>query len=137
VTGVEQEKRAAAEAAAELVEDGMTVGLGTGSTVRYLLRALAPTTVRDAPRSPDGGVIADFTGDFDEPAELAARLAATPGVVEHGLFAPGLVADILIAHERAIEHRRLKGADLPEPLVALPAAELPSETLARLRRDER
>jgi ribose 5-phosphate isomerase A len=33
---VEQEKRLAAEAAAELVEDGMTVGLGTGSTVRYL-----------------------------------------------------------------------------------------------------
>ena len=27
------EKRIAAEAAADLVEDGMTVGLGTGSTV--------------------------------------------------------------------------------------------------------
>src|SRR5258707_12258137 len=37
----EQEKRAAAEAAALLVEDGMTVGLGTGTTVRYLLPALA------------------------------------------------------------------------------------------------
>ena len=35
------EKRAAAEAAAELVEDGMTVGLGTGSTVAFLLPALA------------------------------------------------------------------------------------------------
>ena len=39
--GVEDEKRLAAEAAAELVEDGMTVGLGTGSTVAYLLPALA------------------------------------------------------------------------------------------------
>ena len=39
--GVEEEKRAAAEAAAELVEDGMTVGLGTGTTVAYLLPALA------------------------------------------------------------------------------------------------
>ena len=39
--GVEDEKRSAAEAAAELVEDGMTVGLGTGSTVAYLLPALA------------------------------------------------------------------------------------------------
>jgi ribose 5-phosphate isomerase A len=38
---IEQEKRLAAEAAAELVESGMTVGLGTGSTVAYLLPALA------------------------------------------------------------------------------------------------
>jgi ribose 5-phosphate isomerase A len=38
---IEQEKQLAAEAAAELVEDGMTVGLGTGSTVAYLLPALA------------------------------------------------------------------------------------------------
>ena len=38
---IEDEKRAAAEAAAALVEDGMRVGLGTGSTVRYLLPALA------------------------------------------------------------------------------------------------
>ena len=37
----EQEKQAAAEAAALLVEDGMAVGLGTGTTVRYLLPALA------------------------------------------------------------------------------------------------
>jgi ribose 5-phosphate isomerase A len=37
----EDEKRAAAEAAAELVADGQTVGLGTGSTVAYLLPALA------------------------------------------------------------------------------------------------
>ena len=35
------EKRLAAEAAAELVEDGMRVGLGTGSTVAFLLPALA------------------------------------------------------------------------------------------------
>jgi ribose 5-phosphate isomerase A len=38
---VEREKRLAAEAAALLVEDGMTVGLGTGSTVAYLLPALS------------------------------------------------------------------------------------------------
>ncbi len=37
----EDEKRIAAESAALLVEDGMTVGLGTGSTVAYLLPALA------------------------------------------------------------------------------------------------
>ncbi|MET0927666.1 MAG: ribose 5-phosphate isomerase A, partial [Solirubrobacterales bacterium] len=33
----EAEKKLAAEAAAELVEDGMLVGLGTGSTVAHLL----------------------------------------------------------------------------------------------------
>jgi ribose 5-phosphate isomerase A len=38
---IEQEKQIAAEAAADLVENGMTVGLGTGSTVAFLLPALA------------------------------------------------------------------------------------------------
>ena len=38
---VDTEKRVAAEAAAELVGDGMAVGLGTGSTVAFLLPALA------------------------------------------------------------------------------------------------
>src|SRR4051794_13126209 len=38
---LEAEKRAAARAAAELVERGMTVGLGTGSTVAHLLPVLA------------------------------------------------------------------------------------------------
>jgi len=38
---IKAEKRLAGEAAAELVEAGMTVGLGTGSTVAYLLDALA------------------------------------------------------------------------------------------------
>ena len=203
LSGVEGEKRAAAEAAALLVEDGMTVGLGTGSTVAHLLPALAarglrglrcvatsiateraarelglpvepfeqfdrldiaidgadqvtpdrwlikggggahtrekivaaaadrfvvivstdklvdalappvplellsyglaatlravhPATVRDAPRSPDGGVIADFTGPIGDPAALAARLAQTAGVVDHGLFEPSLVGEIVV-----------------------------------------
>src|SRR5882724_6669741 len=47
VSGADTEKRLAAEAAAELVEDGMTVGLGTGSTVAYLLPALARRNLRD------------------------------------------------------------------------------------------
>src|ERR1700712_1412117 len=41
VSVADEEKRLAAEAAARLVEDGMTVGLGTGSTVAFLLPALA------------------------------------------------------------------------------------------------
>jgi len=38
---IQAEKRLAAEAAADLVQDGMRVGLGTGSTVAFLLDALA------------------------------------------------------------------------------------------------
>jgi len=37
---VDEEKRAVAERAAELVESGMRVGLGTGTTVAFLLEAL-------------------------------------------------------------------------------------------------
>jgi ribose 5-phosphate isomerase A len=60
------------------------------------LRRLAPTALREVPDSPDGNLIADYTGAVDEPGALAARLAATPGVVEHGLFAPSLVSDVLV-----------------------------------------
>ncbi len=213
MTSIEQEKRAAAEAAAGLVEDGMTVGLGTGSTVAYLLPALAArrldircvatstatelearrlgldvepfegiarldlaidgadqvapdgwlikggggahtrekivaaaadrftvivsadkpvgrlkppvpmeiltfgrdATLKSLPQavlrpgaapSPDGGLIADWLADFEDPVALSARLAATPGVVDHGLFPPGLVSDVLIGHPDGVEHRR-------------------------------
>lgn len=37
----EAQKRSAAERAVELVQDGMTLGLGTGSTARHVLRVLA------------------------------------------------------------------------------------------------
>ena len=212
MTTVEHEKREAAEAAAELVEDGMCVGLGTGSTVAFLLEALAArspdircvgtsvateqaaqrlgipiepfetldrldlaidgvdqispdgwlvkggggahtrekivaaaaerfvvivssdklverlhpplpleilvfglaATIRGmgevtlragTPASPDGGLIADWHGPIADPGELAARLAATPGVVDHGLFPPALVSDVLIAQGEKVEHR--------------------------------
>jgi ribose 5-phosphate isomerase A len=42
----ESEKRAAAEAAADVVRDGARVGLGTGSTVAHLLPALAARGLR-------------------------------------------------------------------------------------------
>jgi ribose 5-phosphate isomerase A len=212
--GLEAEKRLAAEAAAELVQAGMVVGLGSGSTVEYLLPSLAargldvrcvassPATeraarevglrvetfagadaparldlaidgadqvaadgwlvkggggahtrekavaaaadrfvvivdssklverlqspvplelsefglaatvrrlqavsLRDAERSPDGGVIADFTGSFGSPQELADRLAAEPGVVEHGLFPPELVSEVVVGVGDAVERR--------------------------------
>ena len=210
---VEEEKRLAGNAAAELVENGMRVGLGTGSTVAYFLQALAsrglslrcvatslqtetaarelglavesfdelerldlavdgadqvepdawlvkgggaahtrekvvaaaadrfvvivssnklvqaieppipleilsygaratlahvsPAELRDVPPSPDGGLIADYTGPVGDPAKLAARLSATPGVVEHGLVAPELVSEILVGRGEAVERRLL------------------------------
>lgn len=212
----EGEKRLAAEAAAELVENGMVVGLGTGSTVAYLLPALAAreldlrcvatssatetdaralglrvetfagadaparldiaidgadqvdpagwlvkgagaahtrekavaaaadrfvvivasdkvverlappiplelleyglaatlrrlgsVALRDVTRSPDGGVIADYGAPFDDPRQLADRLSAEPGVVEHGLFPPELVSDVVVATGDSVQIRRI------------------------------
>lgn len=206
-----EEKRVAAEAAAELVEDGMAVGLGTGSTVELLLPALAArglrdircvatsvatesqarelgipveefgalerldiaidgtdqvtpdgwlikggggahlrekivaaaadrfvviadsskpvdaltspvplelfafglrstlarlggaVALRDVPRSPDDGAIADFSGPVDDPAALAARLEADPGIAAHGLFPPEMISEVLIGRGSAVE----------------------------------
>jgi ribose 5-phosphate isomerase A len=211
VSEADTEKRIAAEAAAELVEDGMTVGLGTGSTVAYLLPAIARRGVtgircvatsvateeqarelgipvedfdslrrldiaidgtdevtpdgwlikgggaahlrekivaaaaerfvviadsskpvdalrgpvplelfsfglgstlarlgpevelRDVPPSPDGGTIADYRDAIGDPAELAARLDADPGVAAHGLFPPRMVSDLLIGRGDSVE----------------------------------
>jgi ribose 5-phosphate isomerase A len=202
--GADDEKRAAAEAAAELVEDGMTIGLGTGSTVALLLPAIArrglsgircvatsvataqqarelgipveefselecldiaidgtdqvtpdgwlikgggaahqrekivaaaaerfvviadsskpvdalsapvplellafglrstlarlgpEVELRDVPRSPDGGVIADYRGEIGNPAALSARLDADPGISSHGLFPADMVSEVLV-----------------------------------------
>ena len=69
------------------------------------LRRLGSARLRDVPHSPEGGVIADYTGEFDDPAELAARLAATVGVVEHGLFSPALVSEVVIARGEQVEIR--------------------------------
>jgi ribose 5-phosphate isomerase A len=44
---LDAEKKLAADAAAELIEDGMAVGLGTGSTVAHLLPAIATRQLRD------------------------------------------------------------------------------------------
>ena len=216
VDAPDDEKRLAAEAAAELVESGMTVGLGTGSTVAYLLPAIArrgltdlrcvatsvaterqarelglpveefdslrrldiaidgtdevtpdgwlikggggahlrektvaaaaarfvviadsskevdalrgpvplelfafgvastlarlgpAVELRDAPRSPDGGFIADYRGaGLDEPAALAAQLAADPGVAAHGLFPPEMVSQVLVGRGDGVDIRRV------------------------------
>ncbi|MDX6610260.1 MAG: ribose 5-phosphate isomerase [Solirubrobacterales bacterium] len=215
MTDADAEKRIAAEAAAELVEDGMTVGLGTGSTVAYLLPAIAAlglngircvatsvateeqarelgipveefsklekldiaidgadqvtpdgwlvkggggahlrekivaaaaerfiviadsskpvdslsgsvplelfafgiastlkrlgsaVELRDVPRSPDGGVIADYKGEIDKPAALAISLETDPGVAAHGLFPPDMVSAVLVGAGGTVERLTL------------------------------
>jgi len=66
---------------------------------------LGDARLRGELQSPDGNLIADYLGPVEDPARLAARLSATPGVVEHGLFAPELVSEILIAGEHGVERR--------------------------------
>jgi ribose 5-phosphate isomerase A len=214
--GVDEEKRIVAEAAAELIEDGMTVGLGTGSTVALLLPAIAArelsgircvatsvateeqarglgipveefsslerldiaidgtdqvtpdgwlikggggahqrekivaaaaerfvviadsskpvdsltppvplellafglrstlarlgpeVELRDVPPSPDGGIIADYRGKIGDPAALAARLAADPGISSHGLFPPYMVSEVLIGVGDTVDRLKMK-----------------------------
>jgi ribose 5-phosphate isomerase A len=72
------------------------------------LRRLENARLRDVARSPDGGVIADYTGEFEDAEELATRLAATVGVVEHGLFPSALVSDVVIARGNDVEIRRIR-----------------------------
>ena len=212
MSDADAEKRAAAEAAAELVEDGMAVGLGTGSTVEHLLPALArrglsgircaatsvateeqarglgipveeftklerldiaidgtdqvtpdgwlikggggahlrekivaaaaerfvviadsskPVETLSAPvpleiyefglfatlarlgsevelreewgLSPDDGLIADYRGEIGDPAALAARLEADPGIAAHGLFPPAMVSDVLVGRDGTVD----------------------------------
>ena len=80
---------------------------GVGAT----LRAVGATTLRDAPPTPDGGVLADYAGRVDDPAALAARLDLVPGVVSHGLFPPSMVDTVLDA--------RGDGVDAVRPAVGL------------------
>jgi len=74
---VEREKRLAAEAAADLAEDGMSVGLGTGSTAGHFLAALARRNLdlRCVATSPGTERAARELGLRVEPFESASALA--------------------------------------------------------------
>jgi ribose 5-phosphate isomerase A len=79
---------------------------GTAAT----LRALGSAALRpDTPLSPDGGLIADYTGAVGEPDRLAAWLSAVPGVVDHGLFAPSLVSEVLVGRGGEVDRRAIGG----------------------------
>jgi len=72
----DDQKRAAGEAAAALVESGMTVGLGTGSTAAWFVRALAARglDVRGVPTSQATADLAASLGipviELDEAGEI-------------------------------------------------------------------
>jgi ribose 5-phosphate isomerase A len=67
------------------------------------LRELGEVELRDAPPSPDGGVIADYLGAVADPAELDAWLSSVPGVAGHGLFPPALVRQALVGRGVRVE----------------------------------
>lgn len=75
------------------------LGFGLAST----LRRLGAVELRDVPLSPDGGVIADYVGEVGDPEELSGHLSRTVGVIEHGLFPPALVSDVVVARGGSVE----------------------------------
>ncbi len=75
------------------------------------LALIGDARLRDVPPSPEGNLIADYFGPIGDAKALTTSLADTPGVVDHGLFTPRMVSDILIAGPDGVEHRVLeKGA---------------------------
>jgi ribose 5-phosphate isomerase A len=92
----DDEKRLAAEAAAELVESGMTVGLGTGSTVAHLLPALArrgltdlrcvATSVATEEQARGLGIPVE---DFDSLQRLDIAIDGTDEVIPEGWLIKG------------------------------------------------
>jgi ribose 5-phosphate isomerase A len=75
-------------------------GFGLAST---LARLGDEVELRDVPPSPDGGAIADYRGPIGNPAELAARLEADPGVAAHGLFPPSMVSELIVGRGEVVE----------------------------------
>jgi len=76
-------------------------GFGAASTLE---RLGGDVELRDAPPSPDGGLIADYRGPgLDDPEALAARLEADPGVAAHGLFPPDMVSEVFVARGGVVD----------------------------------
>jgi ribose 5-phosphate isomerase A len=96
MSAADTEKRLAAEAAAELVESGMTVGLGTGSTVAHLLPAIArrdldgircvATSVGTEEQARELGIPVE---DFDSLTQLDIAIDGTDEVTPDGWLIKG------------------------------------------------
>jgi ribose 5-phosphate isomerase A len=54
-------------------------------------------------------LIVDYLGEVHEPGALASRLSTTPGVVEHGLFAPSLVSEVLVGIGETVRRMVVRG----------------------------
>ena len=82
---------------------------GLAATLRRL-GELGEAVVREGvPVTADGNVLVDFLGKVGDPNELASVLAAVPGVVEHGLFPPSLVSEVLVGLADGSVERLLPG----------------------------
>lgn len=82
------------------------LSFGSSATLRAL-QALGEVRLRDAPPSPDGNLIADYLGPIGDPSELATKLEEVPGVVEHGLFPPSCVSEVIVGSPDDEVERRL------------------------------
>lgn len=71
--------------------------------LRATIRRIGRVALRDVPLSPDGGLIADYAGPVGDPAALAAEFESTPGIVDHGLFPPEMVATVLVARGASVD----------------------------------
>jgi ribose 5-phosphate isomerase A len=135
--GADEEKRIAAEAAATLVEDGMTIGLGTGSTVAHLLPAIAAcglsgircvaTSVATEEQARELGIPVE---EFSELERLDIAIDGTDQVTPDGWLIKGGGA----AHQRekivaAAAERFVVIADSSKPVDSL-SAPVPLELLA-------
>lgn len=81
------------------------------------LRLLGEATLRPgAAVTPEGGMLADYTGDVSDPGGLAAFLDGVAGVTGHGLFPPSVVHDVFVGG---------RDGPLDPPAVASVAAGLP------------
>jgi ribose 5-phosphate isomerase A len=69
------------------------------------LAAVGDARPRDGQMSPDGNPIADYYGPVRDARRLAQRLSETAGVVEHGLFAPEMVSEVLVAGADGVRRR--------------------------------
>jgi ribose 5-phosphate isomerase A len=148
--GVDEEKRLAAQEAAKLVEEGMTIGLGTGSTVAHLLPAIAArgvggircvaTSVATEEQARGLGIPVE---DFSELERLDIAIDGTDQVTPDGwLIKGGGAAHLREKIVAAAADRFVVIADSSKPVDAL-AAPVPLElfafglrsTLARLGPD--
>jgi ribose 5-phosphate isomerase A len=89
------------------------LGFGLAATLRSL-NSIGPCQLRNAPPTPDAGVLADYAGEIEDVRRLAASFDQMPGVVDHGLFPPAMVHEVLVGRAAGVE-RVLPQRSVPGP----------------------